>query len=209
MPYRKTKRYRGSGTPRSHIPKRSDSAKKKSMTGDYIVERARSRSGNSRIPTPRRTPRKSGTQSPRRTPRKSGAQSPQKNLRRPIPPSRKRVATASRNINRFETTKPKTTKPKTRSKTPNSRSRSRIDILSEPNMRTITPRATTPISKPRPTSRNMIFARSTPVAVQGKSLTQIRAMSGERKSRMSAKNSSNYGLGMGQGRNFGATVKFR
>ena len=204
--YRKTfrNRKRGSGTP-SKLPTRKEGYKGRRLSGKVIRDRAisRTQSHKTGIPEPRTTSRpRSGSRtrsssrprsatpkrfSPPKVKKTSGRSTTpkRKSPPRPRPPSRKRVGTASVNTQR-----PKTT--------------SRIDRLSAPKKRYSPPRAATPISKPvsaRRKTRYSPFAPSTPVDMTGPSLSQQRAISAERKKRISAKKYSS-GMMAGTG-NYG------
>jgi len=186
MPYyRKTKRFKGRGTPRgpstSKIPRRSTSTNKKKISPGRkrdVVKRAISRSGSTRIPTPSRS----------RTPSRS--QTPIKSPKKPHPPSSKRTAAPSRKRPTQFTSRP-------RSSTPTS---SRINRLATPKKKYRPKRRSgTPTPITRPLSRS-IYGASTPANVGGPSLNQQNRMSAQRKQRVRMANSPGHS---GSSRNIG------
>jgi len=184
--YARTKRYRGRGTPPSKIPRRTTSGSRKKQSPSKVVSRAISRSGRSKIP------RKSSSKSPGKSSSKSPGKSPGKPMR-PMPPTRNRTGTASRGRNNY--------KSKTRATTPVASSR--LARLATPKKRNSPPTAKTPIPNKPKLSNNM--GGYTPMGVGGPSLgrKQQRAVSSERKKRISRRSSTpgflsgtkNYGNG--------------
>ena len=150
---------------------------------------SRNRSGSKpRSATPKkRSPKKISQPKGRITSRVRTTTPKKKSPPRPRPPSRKRVGTASSKTQRHKTT-------------------ARIDRLSAPKKRySPKARAATPISKPtsaRRKARYSPFAPSTPVSMQGPSLSQQRAISAERRKRR-AFDKSSYGMMSGTG-NYGS-----
>lgn len=221
--YRKTRRNRkrgGGGT--SKLPTRMEGYQGKRFPSEEITKRAKRRStGKTSIPAPRTTSRPRAGSATRSSSRPRSSSKPRSATPKRLSPPKKRSTSARKFSTPKRSTSGRTTTPKRKSPPrprPPSRKRvgtastntqrpktvSRIDRLSAPKKKYSPPRAATPISKPtsaRRKTRYSPFAPSTPISMQGPSLSQQRAMSAEREKRKSLESGS-YGMMSGTG-NYG------
>ena len=220
--YRKTRRNRKRGSGTSKLPTRMEGYQGKRFPRETIKKRATMRAtGQTGIPAPRTTSRPRAGSATRSSSRPRSSSKPRSATPKRFSPPKKRstsarkYSTPKRNTSRRTTTPKKKSPPRPRppsrkrvgtasTNTQRPKTTSRIDRLSAPKKKYSPPRAATPISKPtsaRRKARYSPFAPSTPVSMQGPSLSQQRAMSAERKRRKSREEGS-YGMMSGTG-NYG------